>query len=387
MRIAALLMLLLPLCASSQKKASDKAIAYYTLGNDTTVIQYFEYDKHRYKTTFIQFTGAITKCEAEGILDLNGNLKEVRSANYRITQAGSWELVTNGINTYNGDSTIYIATGAKGEIVSRRSFHGQGILANGMDIASFYVFPYMGFYAPQKKGDTLFHRQLSFNGYRNYIVSRQSGTALRIGSNLMGYLTCMVDRKGRLLGIEGVGSSLNIRAFFDRAAADPDILDGIAKRRNSVAATAIRTLRDTARITIGKTNIEVDYWRPHRRGREIFGNVVPWNRVWRTGANNATQLRLTGDIKIGGQTLVKGIYGIWSYPTATQWELIINKNATAWGTDHDPAADILRVPLQISRAESPVEIMRIAFSKIDDKRTTMIIEWDTWRAMVDITTE
>ncbi len=385
MRTPLLLLILLPLAVFAQKNTTDKAIVYYTLGNDTTIIQYFEYSKHTYKTTFIQFTGAITKCEAEGRLDANGNLREVKSANCRITNEGNWELVTRGINTYNGDSTIYVATNSQGAVANRRSFAGQGILANGMDIASFYVFPYMGFYAPEKTGDTIFHRQLSFNGFRNYIVSRQSKTALRIGSNLMGYLTCVVDKKGRLQKMEGVGSSLNIMAFVDRENTNPAILDATAKRRNSAAATAVRTLRDTARTSIGNANIEVDYWRPHKRGREIFGNVVPWNRVWRTGANNATQLRITNDIKIGGQKLAKGIYGIWSYPTETKWELIINKNANAWGTDHDPAADILRVPLQVERIDTPVEVMQTSFVKVNDKKTVLVIEWDTYKTTVDIT--
>ena len=387
MRLLTLLLFLLPLAASAQKKTADKAVVYYTLGNDTTIIQYFEYSNNNYKTTFIQFTGAITKCEAEGMLDANGNLKEVKSSNYRITTEGNWELTTKGINTFNGDSSIYIATNPQGVVVNRRSFPGQGILANGMDIASFYVFPYMGFYAPQKKGDTLFHRQLSFNGFRNYIVSRISKSELRIGSNLMGYLTNSIDKKGRLQKIEGVGSSLNIRATVNRGNITPNILDVIAIRRNGAGITAVRTLRDTARVTIASTTIEMDYWRPHKRGREIFGNVVPWNRVWRTGANNATQLRLTNDIAIGGKKLPKGIYGIWSYPTESKWELIINKNANAWGTDHDPSADVFRVPLTIEKTGMPVEIMKISLVKQGEKKAMLLIEWDTYRAYLQITVD
>jgi len=384
MKFHNLLLLLLPLSVIAQKNTIDKGIVYYTLGNDTTIIQHFEYNNHTYKTTFIQFTGAITKCEAEGMLDVNGNLKEVKSYNYRITGDGNWELTTKGINTFNGDSTIYIATNSQGVFVSRRSFPGQGILANGMDIASFYIFPYVGFYAPQKRGDTLFHRQLSFNGFRNFIVSRRSKNELRIGSNLMGYLTSSVDKKGRLQKIEGVGSSLNIRATVNRINIDPNILDAIAVRRNGAAGTAVRTLRDTARVIIGNTTIEVDYWRPLKRGREIFGNVVPWNRVWRTGANNATQLRLTNDITIGEKKLPKGVYGIWSYPTESKWELIINKNANAWGTDHDHVADVFRIPLSIEKTAMPVEVMKISLVKQEEKKAMLLIEWDTYRAFAQI---
>ncbi len=385
MKLLIHLLVLLPFSVIGQKNIADKGIVYYTLGTDTTIIQYFEYDNHSYKTTFIQFTGAITKCEAEGLLDKNGDLKEVRSSNYRITTDGKWEMTTKGINTFDGDSTIYVAVNPQGAVVNRRSFSGRGILAIGMDIASFYVFPYMGFYAPQKKGDTLFHRQLSFNGFRNYMVNRSGNGELRIGSNLMGYLTCLIDSKGRLQQIEGIGSSLNIRAAVNRVGVTAAVLDSIAIRRNGIGGTAVRTLRDTARVVLGSTTIEIDYWRPHKRGREIFGNVVPWNRVWRTGANNATQLRITSDIIIGGRKLAKGIYGIWSYPAeSTWWELIINKNANAWGTDHDPAADVFRVQLVTEKIETFVEVMKISFVKKDEKTATLLIEWDVYRAFVQV---
>lgn len=368
------------------QQTTDRGIVYYTLGNDTTVIQYFEYSNHQYKTTFLQFTGAITKCEATGILDEKGDIKKVSSVNSRINDKGEWELVSRGENNFTGDSSIYTAANDKGEIVYRRSFPGNGIVANGMDIASFYNFAYMGFYAPVKNGDTLFHRQLSFNGFRKYIVSRKSKNEIRIGSNLMGYISLMVDDKNYLQKIEGVGSSLNIKATVDRVNTDVAILDNIAKRRNANGTAAVRTLRDTAVIVLNDGKIEVDYWRPHKRGREIFGNVVPWNRIWRTGANNATQLRISRDIIIGGNKLAAGKYGIWSYPTETKWDLLINKNASNWGTDYDAAADILKLPLKIERSDIPVEVLKISLTKKDNSTATLTIEWDTYKGSIDITT-
>ena len=382
-----LLLFLFPLMASSQKNKSDKGILYCTLGNDTTLIQSFELSNNTFKTTFILFTGAITKCEATGTLDANGDLLQVTSSNYKITDAGNWELTTTGVNNFTGDSSVYIATNPKGEIVTRHSFPGIGIVANGMDIASFFNFAYMGFYAPANAGDTLFHRQLSFNGVRKFAMTRKSKTELRIGSTLTGNLSLMVDKKNRLQKIEGVGSSLNIRATIERKNINTAVLDEIAKRRNSAGAATVKTLRDTARVTLNNNIIEVDYWRPHKRGREIFGNVVPWNRAWRTGANNATQLRFSNEIIIGGNKLPAGKYGIWSYPTENKWELIINKNANAWGTDYDPAADIFRVPLTVEKLTAPVEVLTISFIKKEEKKAVMVIEWDVYKASIEITTD
>jgi Protein of unknown function (DUF2911) len=384
MRILYFVLLLFPVSVISQKSVTDKGIVYYTLGTDTTIIQYFEYTDHHYKTSFVQFTGTITKCEAEGLLDEDGDLKEVTSTNYRIAADGKWEVVSKGVNLFNGDSTVYIATNPQGVVISRRSFPGNGIVANGMDIASFYTFPYMGFYAPPTIGDTLVHRQLSFNSFRKYIVTRKSKNEIRIGSNLMGNLLLIVDGKNRLQKIEGVGSSLNLKATVNRNNANSALLDEAARRRNAAGTQAVRTLRDTAAITLNKTTIEIDYWRPHKRGREIFGNVVPWNKIWRTGANNATQLRFNSTITINGNQLPAGKYGIWSYPTTSKWELIINKNANAWGTDHDPSADVLRVPLLIEQTKTPVEVMKISFIRQGNTKATLLIEWDLYRASLEI---
>ena len=381
-----LMIILCPIIAFSQNK-SDKGILYCTLGNDTTLIQYFDYNNNTFKTTIILFTGAITKCEATGVLDANGDLLEVNSSNYKITDTGSWELTNTAVNKFTGDSSIYIATNTKGEIVNRRSFPGNGIVANGMDMGSFFNFAYMGFFAPSKPGDTLFHRQLSFNGFRKFAVTRKNKNELRVGSTLMGYLSLITDEQNHLQKIEGIGSSLNIRAAVVRDNINPAVLDEIAKRRNATGAAVARTLRDTARITLNNNIIELDYWRPHKRGREIFGNVVPWGRVWRTGANNATQLRFSNDITIGGNKLTAGKYGIWSYPTENKWELIINKNANAWGTDHDPAADIFRVPLMVEKITEPVEILTISFIKKEEKKAIMVIEWDIYKASIEITTD
>jgi Protein of unknown function (DUF2911) len=301
-----------------------------------------------------------------------------------MTADSKWELVSKGQNKFTGDSTIYVATNPQGGVSSRRSFPGIGIIANGMDIASFYTFPYMGFYAPKKTGDTVFHRQLSFNGFRKYMVARIADDKIRIGSNLMGYLVNTIDKKGRLKRIDGVGSSLNIIASVDRINTDLSLLDMYAQKRNGMGSYTVRTLRDTAVFTRDGRKIEVDYWRPHKRGREIFGNVVPWNRIWRTGANNATQLRTNATVYFGSNMLPAGNYGIWSYLTDTGWELIINKNATAWGTDHDANADLFRVPLKVERLDIPVEIMKISFVNDAAENIRMVIEWDTYKASTSI---
>ncbi len=104
--------------------------------------------------------------------------------------------------------------------------------------------------------------------------------------------------------------------------------------------------RDTVTATVAGTNIWIDYGRPAKRGRAIWGALVPYDTTWRFGANAATQFRTDKDIEIGGVTLQAGMYSLWLYPTATQSFLVVNSQTGQWGTSYDGSKDIARIPLE-----------------------------------------
>jgi hypothetical protein len=112
---------------------------------------------------------------------------------------------------------------------------------------------------------------------------------------------------------------------------------------------------DTVRAAVGAANIEVAYSRPFKRGRVIFGNIVPWNQVWRTGANAATQLTTSADIMIGNTAVPAGKYTLWSLPTPNGAKLIINSQTGQWGTDYDMSKDFARVDLTQTILTKPVD--------------------------------
>src|SRR5207247_3416552 len=80
---------------------------------------------------------------------------------------------------------------------------------------------------------------------------------------------------------------------------------------------------------VGGAHIAVDYGRPAMRGRKIFGDIVPWNKVWRTGGNFATRFTTSADLVVGGTTIPKGAYTLWTLPASTGWKLILNKQTKA----------------------------------------------------------
>ena len=107
----------------------------------------------------------------------------------------------------------------------------------------------------------------------------------------------------------------------------------------------------------GPAKITIDYGQPHLRGRSVIGmpGVVPWDTVWRTGANMATQLSTEVDITIGNTFVPRGVYSLFSLPTRSGWKLVLSKEVNQWGTDYDPSKDFARIDLRQRTLTEPVE--------------------------------
>ena len=136
----------------------------------------------------------------------------------------------------------------------------------------------------------------------------------------------------------------------------------------------------TATGTVGSAKITIDYSAPSMRGRKIFGGLVPYGQVWRTGANAATKLTTTGNIKIGDVSVPAGTYTLYSLPEEGSMTLIINKQTGQWGTDYDESKDLGRTKMTVSKSASPVEMFRIS---IDGGM--LKLEWENTVATVPIT--
>ena len=133
----------------------------------------------------------------------------------------------------------------------------------------------------------------------------------------------------------------------------------------------------------GKT-IKTDYSSPRMKGRKIFGDLVPYDKVWRTGANEATTFVTSTDVMVGGKAVPAGSYTLFTVPGTDKWTLIINKKTGEWGIPYKYESDELaRVDMKVSKVSSPVENFTINYEK-GGKGCTLQIEWDTTRASVDI---
>lgn len=134
--------------------------------------------------------------------------------------------------------------------------------------------------------------------------------------------------------------------------------------------------RDTTEIVISGKRIRIDYGRPSMRGRKIMGELVPYNKWWRTGANEATSFVTEANLTINGVTVPKGSYTLYTLPTEKQWKLIINKQTGQWGTVYNPELDLTRINLTRSALRRPVEKLTITLRRTNNSSGMLTIEWE-----------
>ncbi len=198
------------------------------------------------------------------------------------------------------------------------------------------------------------------------IVKHPAKDSLTVGFEGVGPTLFRVDARGLIQTVDGGPSTEKVHATR-LASVDFAALTAAFQNRPLGQLSP----PDSVRASVGGVDIAIDYGRPSVRGRTIFGGVVPWNTVWRTGANFATRFTTSADIVLGGATVPAGTYTLWTLPSPGGWKLIVNRQTKApcatatacndpkrpklWGTDYAADSDLVRVDLQVSAVAQPAE--------------------------------
>lgn len=141
----------------------------------------------------------------------------------------------------------------------------------------------------------------------------------------------------------------------------------------------------TVSQTIGITDVGITYGRPSVRGRTIFGDLVPYNEVWRTGANEATTITFSDDVTIEGAPLDAGTYGLFTIPGEERWTIIFNRTANQWGAyEYDSSEDALRVEVTPESTARSWEMMTFLFENVSDAEGQAVLYWADVRVPVTI---
>ncbi len=132
------------------------------------------------------------------------------------------------------------------------------------------------------------------------------------------------------------------------------------------------------------TYVKITYSQPHKRGRTIFGNLVPFNEVWRTGANEATEITCTRDIYINKVLLPAGTYSVFTIPNPEKWTIIINKETGLWGSyNYNPKLDFIRFDVPVAENSVPYEAFTIVFEQRNNV-ADLILLWDTTKISIPL---
>jgi hypothetical protein len=197
---------------------------------------------------------------------------------------------------------------------------------------------------------------------------------------LAGIGEATVDSSRRLLSYSGAGTTYKVEVT--RVSEPPDvgpIGEQFAALETKSGGFSQLSVRDTARATIGPATLAVDYGRPLARGRALLGALLPYDYVWRTGANAATQFTTSAPITLAGIRVPAGTYTLWTVPRRNRADIIVNAQAGQWGTEYDGKRDIGMAPMTMDSLTSPVEKFTISVTGSDARHGTLAMEWGPFR--------
>ena len=144
---------------------------------------------------------------------------------------------------------------------------------------------------------------------------------------------------------------------------------------------------DTVKAVVDGANVSITYGRPLAKGRKIFGGLVPYGQVWRTGADEATILETDKMLMLGSLHLNPGKYSLYSLIDEKTWKLVVNKQVGQWGTEYQQGQDLGRVDMRVETLKAPVEQFTIAIDKNPaGKGAVLTMQWETKKASLPFTT-
>ncbi len=214
-------------------------------------------------------------------------------------------------------------------------------------------------------------------------IRRASKDSLIFGGPFLEYTKIKTDAAGRITFINGQGTPWN---YMVTKHAPMDV-DAVAKRMTKTPSIGVPSPEVVEHYRIADSDFDIAYGKPSRRGRKVFGGIVPYDSLWRTGAGHPTILSISDDVKIGKTIIPKGQYSLYTIPRPDKWLLIFNTDLKKWPTDPVKSKDFAQVELKISKLPNRVEQLKIELLEANkqgaNKRGILKFSWDDVEAYTD----
>jgi len=359
---------------------SDSAAYVVLLGQDTAYFQWVVRRGHEVTMDVVERIPRVRLLRTTMTQHSDGSLVSFERRAYLPSPSGL-TAAERVVVRLEGDSTIIETTGSGP--ATRHAPLGRGHIVVPAFLQSSY--PVLAPYAPKRVGDSIVTRLFSRDfGDRSLTIKRVATDTVALRSNILGTIRVHLDAQGRVAGFTGIGSSINTVGARVAWLPVDSVLQAFAVRERSGGVVGTASPRDTARANIAGATLLVDYGRPSKRGRRVFGGIVPFNRVWRTGANRATHFTTNRTLELGNALLPPGQYTLWTIPAESGWTLVVNNQTGQWGTDHDPRFDRFHMPMQVTSLAAPVETFTIVVEPAG-AGGVIRLRWDTVEASVPFT--
>jgi hypothetical protein len=363
-RLMRLMRLLIPSLAAlclTASASTAQVVGFVThLGVDTVAFERAEWKGGRLTGTFVQTLPKMRVVDFSLGYRANGMVGDFTAASHDGVEGPGARPRSQFIVEFRDDSVVAITTRAGKTDTARFAADAAPIpyLLN-----SWSLMEVLTRRAVKTRPDSI-----QFGWYNPGNTPLQAAAARWYGDSLSvdfspTVLMLRVDKSGKLLGADGRRTTIKVVAERHDDLDLAKLVSVFADRERAAGRVAAAlSPRDTVRASIGGADLLLDYGRPSRRGREIWGAMVPYGDVWRTGANAATQFSTSKPLEFqGGPTIPAGKYTLWSIPAKDGFDLIINKQVGQWGTQYNAANDLVRFHVAAERVPAPgVEQMVMA---------------------------
>jgi hypothetical protein len=334
-----------------------------TLGADTVAVEQFTMDGQTITGTQIERAPSTTRIDYTVTLNDAGHVTSLESTNWSV-------VIQDSLAVINGADTVSVPTGVIPTL--GRMPHSLYVVNQAL--------------TQKRTGQEDIHLLFPNGSVNERDVTWQAPDQFSLdffGSPITG----MFDADGQLIGTSGAETT--VKREVHRV--EPFDLDALESRWMALDAAGegigVPSPPAVASAEVDGASIDIQYAQPAVRGRTIWGGIVPFNEVWRTGANAATHMTTDRSLVFGGQSIPAGTYTLWSiFQDADSGQLIVNAQTNQWGTNYDAAQDVLRVDMNAVTTAEPSERFTIHI-RDTDAGGELVLAWDTTEWTVPFTVE
>jgi len=364
------------ICLAAVAQADDSGSFVVRLGNDTTSVE--RYQRTPSRVEVFQVGRAPRVLRRHFVYDLDkGNVAKFSMV---VTPPGSDTPTQTITGTFGGDSSRFKIENAGRPAQDLAVALPQDVVV--VASSSPWV-GYEGIFQKLMKGksDSLRTTVYYIGGDTSYWLSlhKIGKDSVAVMNGHLDQFHARVDKAGRIAGVLPIAGTQKFSAErvanldLDALAAD------FAAREKAGAGIGPLSPRDSVKTTVAGAALWIDYGRPGKRGRVVFGNVVPYGEVWRTGANAATQFKTDKPLDFAGTVIPAGFYTLWTVPSPSGWKLIFNGETGQWGTDYHADKNVATVDMKVSALPQSEERFIIRVEPAADGGVLQL-DWDTTRA-------